>query len=153
MNVLAAIRRLHRALGLKYHADRMVRWVRRFGFPGAFLLRRRLSIAGGKPVEVQVPGLPHPVVVRSGTADLSTFEHIFIWEAYDLEYPTNVRNVVDAGANTGLAAAYFANRFPDATIISLEPESANFSLLERNTAAYRNVIPLHAALWREDTTL
>lgn len=36
------------------------------------------------------------------------------------------RFIVDAGANIGLAAVYFTNRFKDATIVSIEPEQSNF---------------------------
>ena len=147
------IRELHAALGLKYRFDRARWWVRRFGFRRAIAERRRMSLSADTPIEVQVPGLAHPVAIRAGTADVSTFEHIFVWNDYDLAFPAVVRTIIDAGANTGLAAVFFANRFPEAKIISIEPEAENFEILRRNTAPYPNIVALHAALWGEDTFL
>ena len=112
-----------------------------------------MNVGLGIPIEVHVPGIRHPMIVRSGTADASTFEHIFIWNDYDLAYPDDVASIVDAGANTGLAAIFFANRFPRAKIISIEPEAENFELLRQNAAAYPNIVPVRAALWSEDTVL
>ncbi|WP_169743374.1 FkbM family methyltransferase [Knoellia sinensis] len=56
--------------------------------------------------------------------------------------------IVDAGANTGLASVYFAERFPDARIIAIEPDDGNFEILERNTQRYgQRIIRVRAALW------
>jgi FkbM family methyltransferase len=41
--------------------------------------------------------------------------------------------ILDAGANIGASAVYFAARFPLAQIIAFEPEAENFALLRRNT--------------------
>lgn len=148
MNLL---RTVWRRLGLKYRFDRAVRYARRFGVSGALALRRRLR--GQGLIDVVIPGVAHSIVLRAGTADVRTFEKIFVWNDYDLAYPPGVRTIVDAGANIGLSAVYFANRFPDATVLALEPERENFALLTRNVAAYPRVVPLQAALWSEDTTL
>jgi FkbM family methyltransferase len=58
--------------------------------------------------------------------------------------------IVDAGANIGLSAIYFANKYKDAKIIAIEPEDSNFSVLEKNAAPYENIIPLKAALWPQE---
>jgi FkbM family methyltransferase len=151
--VFPTLRRIHRALGIKYRFDRSRHYVRRFGVRRAWSERRRLWTPGGAEQTLEVPGISHPVVVRAGTADASTFEHVFIWNDYDLRYPDGVETIIDAGANIGLSAVFFANRFPGATIVAIEPEAGNFALLQRNTASYANVVPLHAALWSEDTDL
>jgi FkbM family methyltransferase len=57
--------------------------------------------------------------------------------------------IVDAGGYTGLSAAYFATKYPEATIIAIEPDAENFELLTMNTARFRNVRPVRAAVWRE----
>jgi len=41
--------------------------------------------------------------------------------------------IIDAGANIGAAAVYFALRMPSARIVAIEPPD-NFAVLERNTA-------------------
>lgn len=151
MNVFRAI---HRKLGIKYRFDRCRRYVARFGVRGALRTHRRIwSHRGSRLDEVLVPGVPHPVTIRPGTADASTLEKIFVWNEYELDYPDDVRTIVDAGANVGLSAIFFANRFPAARIVAIEPERANHDLLSRNTASYPNVTAIRAALWGEDATL
>lgn len=149
----ALLRSVHRALGLKYRLDRWRGYVRRFGVRGALRTHRRIWSSGDGVREVSVAGLPHPVLIRPATADASTFEHIFIWNDYELDYPAGVRTIVDAGANIGLSAVYFANRFPDATIVAIEPQADNYELLRRNVLPYPAIVPLRAALWSHDTTL
>lgn len=146
-------RALHQRLGLKYRFDRQWRYARRFGVRQAREVRRSIWTRTGELVEVTVPGIPYPIALRAGTADASTLEKIFVWNGYDLDYPPDVRVVIDAGANIGVSAAFFATRFPAAMVIAIEPESSNWSLLLRNVAQFSNVTPVHAALWSEDTSL
>jgi FkbM family methyltransferase len=61
--------------------------------------------------------------------------------------------IVDAGANIGLAALYFANTFPGARIIAVEPAACNISLLRKNTAHYPQIEVVEAALWKENAQL
>ncbi len=152
MRVRELLRSIHQKLGIKYRVDRWIHYMRRFGLRGARATHRRIHEAGAIR-EIAVPGLPHPVAIRPGTADASTFEKIFVWNDYDLDYPGGVKTVIDAGANIGLSAVFFTTRFPEATVVAVEPQEENFRLLVRNTAHYPNVIPLRAALWSEDTTL
>ncbi|GAA4376971.1 hypothetical protein GCM10023186_11350 [Hymenobacter koreensis] len=58
--------------------------------------------------------------------------------------------IIDAGANVGYTALYLGNTFPNAQIISIEPESSNFRQLSRNVTAsgLANVEPLQAGLWQ-----
>jgi FkbM family methyltransferase len=84
------------------------------------------------------------------TTDLSLFEEIIINAEYALEPSEPPSVIIDAGANIGLTSVFFANRFPTARIIAVEPEPANFELLKKNVAYYPNVTPLRAALWKED---
>ncbi len=58
--------------------------------------------------------------------------------------------IVDAGAHIGMASILFTKRYPRAKIIALEPQSANFAALTRNTEVYPNIVPVKAALWKED---
>jgi FkbM family methyltransferase len=58
--------------------------------------------------------------------------------------------IVDAGAHIGMASILFALKYPGARIIAIEPEPSNFAALIRNTAPYKTITPIQAALWRED---
>ncbi|HUR82860.1 MAG TPA: FkbM family methyltransferase [Thermoanaerobaculia bacterium] len=150
--MLKTLRAIHRRLGIKYRVGRALGYVGRFGLRGAWRAHSTIWRSSGVR-EITIPGVRHPVAVRTGTADASTFEHIFVWNDYALDYPDHVRTIVDAGANIGLAAVFFANRFPDATIFAIEPQQDNFELLQKNAAPYPRVVPMHAALWSDDTTL
>lgn len=99
---------------------------------------------------VELEGLPAPLYLRLRSSDVPTFEQVFEHQEYDFEVVHEPRVIVDAGANIGLASIWFASRFPDATIIAIEPEASNFELLKRNVAAWPNVIPLQAALWHRN---
>jgi FkbM family methyltransferase len=62
----------------------------------------------------------------------------------------DVRVVLDAGANVGAAATYFARCYPDAEIYAFEPASAAFDVLARNAARLSNVRPVNIGLEAED---
>jgi FkbM family methyltransferase len=53
--------------------------------------------------------------------------------------------IIDAGANIGASAAFFALTFPTAIVLAIEPEEANFALLSRNTEGL-DVTCIRAAL-------
>ena len=91
-----------------------------------------------------------PFALRFPSSDIDTFEQIFVGNEYDFLVETQPKVIVDAGANIGLAAIYFANRYPEAKIIAIEPEQSNFELLKENVAPYANIIPLQVALWHKN---
>ena len=99
------------------------------------------------------PGTDHPVYLRVPSTDVVTFRQIFMDEEYQFDVAELPQTIVDAGANVGFASVYLACKFPDARILALEPDRGNFELLRRNVAPYRNVLPLNAALWEEDTEI
>ena len=72
---------------------------------------------------------------------------------YDAIRPPAPRFIVDAGANIGLVSALLATRYPEARIVAMEIDVANFELLKRNVRAYPNVVPLNAGLWSHATQL
>ena len=57
--------------------------------------------------------------------------------------------IVDAGANIGASAVWFAFEFPKAQIVAFEPDQANYDLLRRNTEGLR-VEAHHAAIGSRD---
>jgi FkbM family methyltransferase len=87
-----------------------------------------------------------PLTVRLGTVDLNTYVEVISNREYDFGYRDPLV-IIDAGAHIGFASVWFAQMFPDATIIAIEMEPDNFELLVANTKRYPNVHPLHAALW------
>jgi FkbM family methyltransferase len=106
-----------------------------------------LVVPGRGTVEVAVPSLPAPVAIRRGTSDVSTFEQVFVEQEYEITLDFEPATIIDAGANIGLASVLFATRYPRARIIAIEPDPANFAMLERNIRAFPNVTAVRAALW------
>ncbi len=110
------------------------------------------NLASGYPKHVTVTpnGAKHPLFLRLRTSDAKLYEEIFLSKEYD--YPTSFspRTIVDVGANCGMTSIFYANQYPNATIVAVEPEATNYAALVRNTRIYPNIIPIHAALWNED---
>jgi FkbM family methyltransferase len=67
---------------------------------------------------------------------------------------TDVRLIIDLGANIGLSSVYFLNVFPGASVIAVEPDAANFDLLKRNIKPYGNrAKAIHAGIWSHPARL
>ena len=109
------------------------------------------KLTGKRPLfQTRLAGIRHPIFVRIGTTDISVLAQVLIERHYELPFEVKPGVIIDAGANIGLSAVYFANKYPNAIIIAFEPEASNFKVLEKNVAAYPQIKPLNAALWREN---
>ena len=85
--------------------------------------------------------------LRPNSTDYDTYEHVFVLKEYDFPIPFEPRLIIDGGANIGLSALYFARRFPEATILAVEPDPANCALLQHNTRDQKRVEAIQAGLW------
>jgi FkbM family methyltransferase len=121
-----------------------------FGLSGLITVLKAKLAGSNRLLEVERPGIRFPFFLRCRTSDIATFDQIFIDEEYDCIASRPPQVILDAGANVGLASIYFANRFPEARIFAIEPESKNFETLRLNVAPYSNIVPLHAALWNKN---
>ncbi len=88
--------------------------------------------------------------IRLRTSDLAVVAQVFVDGEYDTDYGIEPDFIVDAGANIGASPIYFANRFPGARVVAIEPDSANYAILESNVRRWPQITPVHAALWPED---
>lgn len=131
----------------------LIAYARKVGLAKALQLyaARKLKLSG--EVSIRMPGLATPVWARYGTSDLGVFRQVLIDEQYLYQPARQPRLIIDGGANVGYASVYFANRFPDATIIAVEPDTDNFQQLQRNTAPYPKVRCVRAGLWSRDCFL
>lgn len=61
----------------------------------------------------------------------------------------SIRFCVDAGSNIGTTSISLAEKFPGATIVSLEADQCNFAICSANIAEshHPNISCIHAALW------
>jgi FkbM family methyltransferase len=99
--------------------------------------------------------LEHPIWLRPGTPDVHEFIHTVIRANYGRHLPRKpVRLIIDAGAYIGDTTVWYLNRFPQATVIALEPNPRSFAMLERNCRKYgRRAILVQAAVWPWRTQL
>lgn len=97
--------------------------------------------------------LKHPIFLRLRTSDVTLLRSILVDCEYDLRLSVEPRVIVDAGANIGFASVYFANRYPKARIIAIEPEPQNYRLLTKNIKPYSNIQSINAALWHENAAV
>ena len=156
MPTMPRLKRLIRAvvpyqLRLKiYHVRR---YLRSFGIVQGLVALYKIAMVGNGLVALSIPQSRTPLLVRGNTSDVQTFEQIFIDNEYDAPLGISPKTIVDGGANVGYASVYFANRFPDARIIAIEPHNANAEMLEKNTAAYPNLVIIRAGIWHKKTLL
>ena len=125
--------------------------LRTVGPRGLFSAVRAAATQSTIIVDIEREGIRFPIHLRVNTSDIPTCEQLFRDQEYDFSVPAPPRTIVDAGANVGLVSIYFANRWPDAKIIAIEPEKDNFAMLKKNVAPYENIQAVNAALWNRDT--
>lgn len=129
----------------------------RFGqMSGSWLWISMLSEKFRKPGElmrVRVPGVMSPVFLRAHTSDIEAFCQIFVHGELDEPTGREVRSIVDAGANIGLAAVFLANKYPQADVLALEVSEGNVSLLRMNVSGYPRIRQMTAGLWSHQTGL
>ena len=96
-----------------------------------------------------------PLHCRLNSSDPYVFSQVFLDEEYaELQGLKNVRLIIDCGANVGYSAAYFLSLYPEAELIAVEPDSANFAILQQNMKPYGDRVKLHmAGIWSHTTGL
>jgi len=137
---------------IAFKVRRVLAWRRVLGLWNAVWFEIRKTFRP-RLISIRVPGLRQPILVRAQESDLAVFRDVVIGGELDFDLGFAPDLVVDCGANTGVTAAVFANRFPQARIIGIEPADRNQALFRRNLAAYRNVSLIEAAVWSRPTHL
>ena len=113
-------------------------------------LRRGQRLAPG--TSFPLPLSPMPLILRAQSQDVRVFGQVFLFRQYALNRATP-KAIIDGGAHIGCATVDFAQRYPDAQIIAVEPHRENFALLTENTRLYPNVRCLHGAIWPDQERL
>lgn len=105
---------------------------------------------------------PGEVTLRPADSDLETYRQVYQQRQYEIPgafqrqrleryYDKLVADgvvplIIDAGANIGAAAQWFADHFPKARILAVEPDPANAALCRTNTAGRANVTTVEGAI-------
>jgi FkbM family methyltransferase len=127
--------------------------------------QRRISQDALRTATVISEGRRHQVRFRPDTSDRRVISQIIVDRDYDLRRSTRFPEImrfldrqrqrglrpliVDAGANIGISALYFALVFDAAVVVAIEPEPGNFALLRTNAAGFE-IECLQAALASAD---
>ncbi len=122
------------------------------GFQGGSLLFKRY-IRQFKYFDILLSKYLFPVRLRNNTSDITVFYQVFLAKSYELNYRINPKVIIDCGANIGLATVFFKNKFPNAKVISIEPEDSNFKLLQENTQKYHDVHCVKSGIWNKHANL
>lgn len=124
-----------------------------FGFKGLALTAKSRLLRKLIVVAISVPGIMHPVYLRLRTSDVSVLSQVFVIDEYEMEFHKYPQVIVDAGANIGLTSVFYANKYPEARILAIEPESSNYEILKKNIAPYSKITAVQAGLWKDNMNL
>lgn len=142
------------------HVDGLRRAV---GWPAAAIILTRRLLGLPQPVRCSVKGCR--IAVRPLDSDPFVASQIFGWQEYDPgDAVTSALNqlarrwrsrgripvIIDAGANVGYSALDFAERFPEAVVIAVEPDPETFAELVANCIGEPRIQPVHAAVWSHE---
>ncbi len=112
-----------------------------------------LNLAAARPTKtpfliMRSKRAAHPLRCR-GFADLAAFDRVFLQRRYGcVDMIRDAGLIVDCGAHVGYASAYFLTRFPDASLIALEPDPDHFAVLQANLAPFGDRVRLvNGAIW------
>lgn len=106
-----------------------------------------------KDVSVGSKFSPVSINLRALHKDLEIFHSIHNAREYPDIIDPSVTLVIDAGAHVGIGSLRFAYMFPNAKILSIEPNQANFGALSKNVNPVSRIETINAAVWKSKTQL
>ena len=79
--------------------------------------------------------------IRNNDSDKAMFNQVFVSQEYWFLQFKNLdpKYIIDAGANTGDSCIWFHQKFPQATIVWLEPEQGNCDLCIKNAEWHERI--------------
>lgn len=160
--------------GILYKIKKIPNYIGRFGVIHGlrlfFQVERPVAKSSSHQASIKVPGYAAPVHLRATVSDHSAFWICLVAEQYSVqpfpqrsrlaqEYEKKVQQgqrplIIDAGANIGMSALWYAKTYPKAQIFAIEPNRENYDLLVENTRAYAGqIIPFHGGVWPREVGL
>lgn len=152
------------------HLKKLPIYLREFGFVPGIKTFIAVEMAGkpdpSRRIQLSLPGYKGTIQLRNTLADRATFWQCLVQRQYDLaRFPQYARLVqrysqalkygetpliIDCGGNIGLASLWFARLFPEAKIVSIEPDENNLELLRLNTAVLGDRITIvQGGIWNQ----
>lgn len=151
-SIIKIVKRIIRKI-ISARSRQYIHWVRKNeGNIAAARLYLKYIVKNDGFVRVKPPNCEHTIKMRPNGPNLHAYSQIFYDREYDIEF-SNPCLVIDAGAHIGLGSVFFANKYPNASIVSIEADPKNFDLLYENVSNYENITPLQRAIWGEKTSV
>ncbi|WP_397362174.1 FkbM family methyltransferase [Olleya sp. R77988] len=135
-----------------YQIKNLPKWINLLGVSQYFKLITQLK-SDKQYLELKVKGYDGLMYLRPNTSDFKIFKQIFIEEEYNVTIPFDVCNIIDAGSNCGYSIVYFKNRFKNAKIIAIEPDTSNIEIIKKNTNHFSNIELIKGGVWYKNTGL
>lgn len=110
-------------------------------------------IHGDAEIEVHPRRLKAPITVRRNDSDIYVLRDAIVVRDSDPDLEFTPKFIIDGGANIGYTTALFASKYPDATIVAVEPDPTTARILTKHCAAYPNVHVIEAAIWKSSGTV
>jgi FkbM family methyltransferase len=129
------------------------RAMQKLGFMATLKLIRLRFGSPSQMYQLKVPQWTAPVYVRGGkSSDTTVLYEILVTDEYGmLAGIDEPRTIIDGGANIGLAAVYFLQRYPSASVISVEPFREAFEVCRKNLASYgARATAVQSAIWAHE---
>ncbi len=98
-------------------------------------------------IHVRVRGIDTPIAIRRHDSDIYVFRDALLRKDSDPSLDAPPRFIIDGGANVGYTTMLYASRYPDATIVAVEPAVETAKILRRHCQSYPNVHIVEAGLW------
>jgi FkbM family methyltransferase len=134
-------------------------------FGPSAVLRHFARLKSDRVATISAPGVG-PVYIRTGESDIAAMRQVFVRGDYDIDWPVELAArlkqrydailadggrpiIVDAGANIGAASLWFGHAYPQARVVSVEPDPGNAAILRRNVGHRANHVILEAAIGAE----
>lgn len=124
---------------------------KKLGFLKAMSFYRKIK--SGNLSNLQTDNIAQPFSLRNNPFDYATFEEVILQETYNIPLCGDQKYIIDGGGNIGLTACFFATKFPGATIVTIEPDTDNYKLLQANCKPYANIHALNCGIWKNNTHL
>ncbi|MCG5510348.1 FkbM family methyltransferase [Ectothiorhodospira lacustris] len=131
-----------------------------------FSMETRMHQAPGTIKQYQTPGYPSKIHLRKTVSDHSIFWQCLVLQQYDISGFPQSKNlinqyhkmisegkrplIIDCGGNIGLSTLFLGLKFPEAQIIVVEPDRANYEILKSNIKALGDrATPLLGGVWSQ----
>lgn len=131
---------------MRYYLRNILNYINEFGLGAALSLILQRAVRS-EYISFQPKGVSRRLVLRRNSSDFAVLRQVIGQREVEFNLPSPPEKIVDVGANIGLASVLFANKWPSAQIIAIEPDKDNFELLRKNTCGYQNISCIHGAVW------